>query len=1203
VGLGQSKISMVFFDTIEEQLQEFDGVVTMTNQNRYTLLTLIALLFFIANALASKKDDVDRMPTGEELGEAMDIPMEFQVQTLITSGSENNFAVQSSFGVIEPPLGDSFAVMSTGVVGAAEPQNANDAFDKQTLFVSLFAPEGVNRLSFQYNFFTSEFPNVFFPGYDISDTFTVVMTDGSGRREIARETIVSVDLAVANASNAGGTGFEIPSSFTDSPSGSTTGFKTIEVDVVDNTGVVLEFSIEDRNDIFANSTVLIDSITLSSFEIRDPNTTGSDNLIENGTITPDRERLVDGGAMVERAAADGVTQILVRSKVSGPGTVEYCLDDDYSAPEDGGFGPVAVVGTPIRATCAEIDVEEVDEQFYAFATYTVPDDFNNVSNAHGSEKERDVRFKSTYTAESGTTLETFQDFIIARPPLFLIHGIWSSKETWSFPLVNDARFDIVLVDYSATHAEAFAVNQGVLGKYLDLYGPQLRESKSLAFTQIDVAGHSMGGILTRLYSQLPNYERNENFFEGDVNRLITLDTPHLGSPFGNKIKNVRDSNPLTGAYLELLMSGMSPSENDIPLGGASDDLGIDSPAINSMQQTDIPSHALVGNTGQAFIEEIGDNLNDSIDVAQTTNNPPWIAVAFLDAIRKLVPVAEGTLQSVYEGAFGMEASDAIVSVSSQIGGIAGGANSVPSVATIFEGTHTGVTGSAAFSTRIIELLNTQISDAQFAEFPATSTQPMTPPASDNVSVNSVTPGLEFATVQRMMVSSGDVVSVTVNTLAGSMVDEVSLTSNLSTQVDKTAPFVFNVSIPDDAFGTYSIIATGRNAQGDFYTSTNQIDFDVSTSASLLSIAAHPSAARFVTIGEDDKLAISGTFSDGFERQLTLSDTGTIYTSDNPLIASVSEDGLVTATGVGRTFIGIENNGQESSVSVYVGPPNEKPVAIAGVDQLLLTGASFNLDATASFDSDTGPSALAYEWNQFDGPNVGFFSPSSQTLSFTANNEGDYGFSLKVNDGQDNSQLDSVIVRVVDTNDVPSAVADSYQAIVNTELQVGLPGVLDNDMDTHPLFALLVSPATNGAVGLNANGSFTYTPNLDFIGADSFSYLATDTLDDSAATIVMIEVINSIDTDSDGISDDVDNCTFIANSSQLDSNNDGFGNACDPDLNNDLIVNFLDIQLFAQAFGTSNADADFNGDGFVNFLDFVLYSTFFLQPPGPSAIAD
>ncbi|MEM7083974.1 MAG: dockerin type I domain-containing protein [Pseudomonadota bacterium] len=98
-----------------------------------------------------------------------------------------------------------------------------------------------------------------------------------------------------------------------------------------------------------------------------------------------------------------------------------------------------------------------------------------------------------------------------------------------------------------------------------------------------------------------------------------------------------------------------------------------------------------------------------------------------------------------------------------------------------------------------------------------------------------------------------------------------------------------------------------------------------------------------------------------------------------------------------------------------------------------------------------------------------------------------------------------------------------------------------------------------------------------------------------------------DSDTDTVRDFVDNCSLDPNSSQLDTNNDGFGNFCDPDLNNDGSVNFVDYAQMTVAFLATpaspnwNADADLNGDNIVNFIDIARFQLFFLGPPGPSGV--
>lgn len=93
-----------------------------------------------------------------------------------------------------------------------------------------------------------------------------------------------------------------------------------------------------------------------------------------------------------------------------------------------------------------------------------------------------------------------------------------------------------------------------------------------------------------------------------------------------------------------------------------------------------------------------------------------------------------------------------------------------------------------------------------------------------------------------------------------------------------------------------------------------------------------------------------------------------------------------------------------------------------------------------------------------------------------------------------------------------------------------------------------------------------------------------------------------DSDGDAVPDDADNCTAVANPDQRDTNGDGFGNLCDPDLDDDCMVNFNDLAAFKLVIFTSDPDADFDGNGFVNFLDLARMKSNFFQAPGPSGVA-
>lgn len=79
------------------------------------------------------------------------------------------------------------------------------------------------------------------------------------------------------------------------------------------------------------------------------------------------------------------------------------------------------------------------------------------------------------------------------------------------------------------------------------------------------------------------------------------------------------------------------------------------------------------------------------------------------------------------------------------------------------------------------------------------------------------------------------------------------------------------------------------------------------------------------------------------------------------------------------------------------------------------------------------------------------------------------------------------------NDPPVALGDAYAIGEDMVLSKSAPGVLGNDFDAEgdPLMAVLESEPSNGELILNEDGSFTYTPDPDFFGTDSFTYKASD----------------------------------------------------------------------------------------------------------------
>jgi hypothetical protein len=105
-----------------------------------------------------------------------------------------------------------------------------------------------------------------------------------------------------------------------------------------------------------------------------------------------------------------------------------------------------------------------------------------------------------------------------------------------------------------------------------------------------------------------------------------------------------------------------------------------------------------------------------------------------------------------------------------------------------------------------------------------------------------------------------------------------------------------------------------------------------------------------------------------------------------------------------------------------------------------------------------------------------------------------------------------------------------------------------------------------------------------------------------------------DTDGDGIPDTSDNCIDVANGpllpdagghSQLDTDGDGYGNACDCDFDQSGACNIADFSIFRVDFWAtwdSGVGTDMDGSGRVGIGDFSLFRDgFWATVPGPSGV--
>ena len=158
------------------------------------------------------------------------------------------------------------------------------------------------------------------------------------------------------------------------------------------------------------------------------------------------------------------------------------------------------------------------------------------------------------------------------------------------------------------------------------------------------------------------------------------------------------------------------------------------------------------------------------------------------------------------------------------------------------------------------------------------------------------------------------------------------------------------------------------------------------------------------------------------------------------------------------------------------------------------------------------------------------------------------------------------------NFTPNSSNDSY----TTDEDVGLTinatyGVLanDNDIENNSISAELVSDVSNGTLTLKSDGSFEYTPNLNYFGSDSFTYKATDAYGSSESATVNITV-TSVNDAPQGTADNYftdEDVTLTANA----TNNNVGVLSNDTDVENDTLTATL-------VSTTSYGSLTFNLDG-------------------------
>jgi gliding motility-associated-like protein len=263
---------------------------------------------------------------------------------------------------------------------------------------------------------------------------------------------------------------------------------------------------------------------------------------------------------------------------------------------------------------------------------------------------------------------------------------------------------------------------------------------------------------------------------------------------------------------------------------------------------------------------------------------------------------------------------------------------------------------------------------------------------------------------------------------------------------------------------------------------------------------------------------------------TVSATATVPTTAD-LLQEADETFIVKITAT----TGLVGDASDTAIGTIVDDDSHP----GAVDDDITTNEDVPFQGNVALNDATN-AATGNVWSVAQTPDHGTVVMSTDgkfTYTPAANYNGTDAFSYKLCDPEGDCDEAVVSVTIVPVDDQPVATDDQ----INFYLDGILNGkVADNDVasgDGSNIWTMISQP-TNGTISFNQDGSFIYTPNLNFLGSDTFTYRLCDTdgdCDEANVTISVEDVVlpNQVLTPNG----DTHNDTFIINGIEFYPEND------------------------------------------------------------------
>ncbi|MCB0163959.1 MAG: tandem-95 repeat protein, partial [Anaerolineae bacterium] len=296
------------------------------------------------------------------------------------------------------------------------------------------------------------------------------------------------------------------------------------------------------------------------------------------------------------------------------------------------------------------------------------------------------------------------------------------------------------------------------------------------------------------------------------------------------------------------------------------------------------------------------------------------------------------------------------------------------------------------------------------------------------------------------------------------------------------------------------------------------DGDSSSDTVLINVANHEPVAddQNLSVDEDTALSVTLTASDDDDDALSYA---VLSQPSNGTLSGTAPD--LTYTPFGNfngsdSFTFKVNDGladsNEATVDITVDPVNDAPVALADT---VVTDEDTAVEVDVQANDNAGPADEDQTLTTTDvtDPADGSAEINADgTVTYTpdSNFNGSDSFDYTVCDSDDDCATATVTVLVAEANDPPEANDDTVSVVEDTPTTIDV-AANDSDVDGNldPSTVTALTSPSQGSLNNNGDGTFTYTPNLNYVGSDSFSYQICDSdgVCDNASVTITVTAVN------------------------------------------------------------------------------------------------